>query len=496
MLKKVSPVVIAVVCLMWIALITGFYYLYHKPFSADFAIRLLQGIWQWISALVVISICGGLGRRILLSYGGNPVTNGFIQFTLGFGVAATLILVIGLLGYIRITFPILTLIALVLLRKQTLAWWRDIMQTRSIWQDSDRYEKVILAIVLILASASLLIASAPAIHYDALTYHLSLPAAYLHYGQIINLPDAIRAGMSQLGEMLYLWTASLGGLISAAITGWLVGFAAIVALFTSIKQAVNHRAAIIGVAALAAGTSVMAALSWAYIDWFCLVFGLAGLISLAGWAQTGNRRDILLAGLFTGFAIACKLTAGVFALGAVLWVVVHSFRQKQNFFKLIMEYLVAAFLPVLPWLVKNWVGYGNPFYPYLSSREYLDAGRAAMLQTQPAFGNWMDIVLLPFRATTIGLEGMAGYSHAIGPLMLILGIFAWLKVPLKGENSESSLCREMARGDRIVDLGGCQPVQRHTGANPPVLCPVPGHYRAGRGWLSCADFSQHSAPGP
>jgi hypothetical protein len=436
MLKKISPVFVAVVCLVWIALITGFYYLYHKPFSAEFAIRLIQGIWQWFCALIALTICGGLGRKLLQFESGNPVTNAFIQLALGFGASATLVLIIGVAGNIRITIPILTLISLILLRKQIILWGWDILHVRSIWKDSDRYEKVILSLIILMVSASLLIASAPALHYDALTYHLALPATYLLDGRITALPNLVRAGMSQLGEMFFVWVASLGGLISAAIAGLITGFVAMLALFSSLKQALNHRAAVIGIAALAAGTSIIDALSWAYIDWFCFVFGLAGLISLVEWVKTGKKRDIFLAGLFTGFGIACKMTAGVFAVGSLLFIIMLGIRQKQKYLNFAILYIAATILPMLPWLIKNFVGFGNPFYPYLSINGELIAGRAAMLQTLPAFGNWMDTIFLPFRATIVGLEGMAGYSHSIGPLLLILGIFAWLTDTSKGDHTK------------------------------------------------------------
>ncbi len=436
MLKKISPVFVAVVCLVWIVLITGFYYLYHKPFSAEFAIRLIQGIWQWFCALIVLSICGGLGRRLLQFESGNPVTNAFIQLALGFGTSATLVLIIGVVGYIRITIPILTLISLILLRKQIIHWGRDILHVRSIWIDSDRYEKMILSLIMMMVSSSLLIASAPAFHYDALTYHFALPATYLEDGRISALPNLVRAGMSQLGEMFYVWAASMGGLISAAIAGLITGFLAMLSLFFSLKQALNHRAAIIGIAALAAGTSIIAALGWAYIDWFCFVFGLTGLISLSEWVKTGKKRDIFLAGLFTGFGIACKMTAGVFAVGTLLLIIMLGVRNKQKYLNFAVLYIATTILPMLPWLVKNFIGYSNPFYPYLSFSSALTSGRAAMLQNLPAFGNWLDLILLPFRATTIGAEGLAGYSHSIGPLLLILGAFAWFRIPNQDKRSD------------------------------------------------------------
>ena len=426
MTRKISPGIIAFICLVWIAIISGFYYMFHKPFTADLAIRLIQFLWQIICAGVVFSAAAGLGRWLHPGAKDGTVTRAFVQMVLGLGIAASLVLLIGFAGYNRITLPVITLLALILLRKQILSWWRDLSAIKTIWGESGRYEKALILIIAIMLTATLITASAPAVHYDALTYHLALPETYLLNGRISALPELIRSGMPQLGEMIYLWTASLGGSSAAAVAGWLLGAITFLALFFNLRETFPYRAALIGCAALAAGTSVISALGWAYIDWFCLAFGLAVLICLKQWALDGNARSLLLAGLFAGFGIATKYTAGVIIFGALLWTVYFAIRQKRDAVKPVLLFLIGALLPVLPWLIKNLIATGNPLYPFISFAGSFNADRAATLQSLYPFGNWLDVVLLPFRATTIGVEGMAGYSHSIGPLLLILGVFAWI----------------------------------------------------------------------
>ena len=426
MTRKISPGIIAFICLVWIAIISGFYYMYHKPFTADLALRLIQFLWQIICAGVVFSTSAGLGRWIFPDVKDRSFSRTFVQLVLGLGIAATLVLLLGFAGYIRITLPVITFLALILLRKQILSWWSDFSTVKELWSGSGRYEKMLMGIIAVMLFAGLITASAPAIHYDALTYHLALPETYLLNGRISALPELIRSGMPQLGEMIYLWTASLGGTSAAAVAGWLLGAITLLALLFALRESFQYRAALIGCAALAAGTSVISALGWAYIDWFCLAFGLGVLICLKVWAQNGNARSLLLAGLFTGFGIAAKYTAGVIIFGTLLWIIYYGVRQKREVFKPVLLLLVGAILPVLPWLIKNLIATGNPLYPFVSFAGSFNADRAATLQSLYPFGNWLDIVLLPFRVTTIGVEGMAGYSHSIGPLLLILGVFAWI----------------------------------------------------------------------
>ncbi len=441
MSRKITPGIIAVIALVWIVLISSFYYIYHKPFTPEFALRMAQFVWHIISAGMVISICGGLGRRIFPGDKEQPVIRAFIQLSVGLGIAATLVFILGFAGYIRITLPVITVAALLLLRKLIFGWWRDLSMVKTVWGDSGCYEKTLVWITGIMLATALIIASAPPIHYDALTYHLALPETYLLNGRISILPEMIRGAMPQLGEMLYLWAATLGGIPAAAVAGWLLGSITILALLFTLRETFKNRAALIGCAALAAGTSIVSALGWGYIDWFCLSFGLAGLICLKRWAQSGNMQDILLAGLAAGFAVASKYTAGVFVVGAILWIAKEGIWQKRAPIKPILLFLTGAILPVLPWLIKNLIATGNPLYPYFSFAGSFSAERAAILQSLPPFGNWLDLVLLPFRATTVGVDGMAGYSHSIGPLLLILGVFAWIKYDSSEQNPLLSIAR-------------------------------------------------------
>lgn len=362
----------------------------------------------------------------------------FLQLILGLGIGATIVFLLGLIGYIRITLPAASVLSLVFLRKHIIAWWKGLASYQSLLVELGRYEKTLLGLILLLLTAALITSSAPPIHYDALTYHLALPEIYLLNNRISALPEIVRSGMPQLGEMIYLWAGSIGGSAAAAVTGWFTGSMALLALIGTLRRVFSLRSTWVGVAALASGTSIISALGWAYIDWFCFLFGLAGLISLTHWVQDQKTSTLILTGLFAGFAVASKYTAGVFAVGILVFLLFFAIQHKENFLKRTVLFIGSFLIPILPWLIKNLVSTGNPLYPYFSFSGSFSAERAAILQNLPPFGNWTDLFLLPFRATTIGAEGLAGYSHSIGPLLLILGVFAWMNT--RPDNKPDPLC--------------------------------------------------------
>jgi hypothetical protein len=87
-------------------------------------------------------------------------------------------------------------------------------------------------------------------------------------------------------------------------------------------------------------------------------------------------------------------------------------------------------LPVMlvfsPWLIKNLIATGNPVYPLLFPGGAMSPLRLLYFQGGRPWGNWLDVLVLPARATLWGAEGAPGYSASIGPLLLGLGLAAGL----------------------------------------------------------------------
>ena len=86
---------------------------------------------------------------------------------------------------------------------------------------------------------------------------------------------------------------------------------------------------------------------------------------------------------------------------------------------------IALFL-FSPWLIKNWLATGNPVYPLLFPAGEMNAFRLELYQGDTAWGDWRDLVFLPWRATIWGIDGAVGYSAEIGALLLAFSAFSWL----------------------------------------------------------------------
>lgn len=414
--------------ILWLYGLIVLYYLTHKPFTAEQAAEYAILFWQILLAVGFISIAGGVGKRLVPEIDAHPLTALALQALLGVGVLSpgiTLIgMTLGLPSWMLFGLPVLLL---VVFWREIRAWWKQWGAWAGVWKESDRLGKTIAWLCGGIALLSLSVALAPPVKFDALVYHLVLPNIYLDAGRVVSVPGMIFSGMPQLTEMLFAWAIGLGGNSAATSLGWAVAGVAGLGLTGYLYERFGTRAAWVGLAASLAGFSLSSAMAWGYVDWFCLAYGLGCLVCLDQWRNTGERRWLIVGGAFAGFALGSKYTAGVLllaGLGVLLW---SGWKQKARVLLPLVLFGATAVVVTLPWWVKNALFTGNPFYPFLfhAAGSLGDAGQRIYESSGP-WGNWLDVLLLPIRATVMGVEGGEGYSASIGPLLLGLGAFSWL----------------------------------------------------------------------
>jgi len=146
------------------------------------------------------------------------------------------------------------------------------------------------------------------------------------------------------------------------------------------------------------------------------------------WRRTRQRKILILAAVFTALAMGAKYTAGVMLLCGLLIVLLSLFREEppRKVAQSIFLYCWVVILFFSPWLIKNLIATGNPVYPLIFPSGAMNDVRLARYQGGEPWGGWQDTILLPLRATILGVEGSPGYSASIGPLLLGLGALFWL----------------------------------------------------------------------
>lgn len=208
---------------------------------------------------------------------------------------------------------------------------------------------------------------APPTSWDALTYHLYLPARWLLEGRIVHIPtvfgDPVAAFAPQNGALLFAWWLGLLG--GDAITNVVNALAACLFAVALIRLARYCGApreaaslAAIGVFWIAPMRNVIYESN---VDMLMLAFWAASLLYTAQALDPRRPAPWLVGGLSVGLAIGTKVI-GVVLLGpqALLFAVVLCMRRLPG---ALMGYALAVAAGGGWWFLIDLMRYGNPLFP-------------------------------------------------------------------------------------------------------------------------------------
>ena len=378
-------------------------------------------------ALVTI----GVGRMCILAFGVRFVSFGehlFFSAGIGLIVVGYAVFFLGTIGLLS-TLPLCLLLAALGLAA---FWgWRHNPHIqvkppagRVAW---DYRSVALLGFVLL---AGFLLVLAPETGKDALIYHLAVPKLYLAHHGFYFIPGNVFAGYPLLGEMHYLLALFLRNDILAKT----IHFSLLCGILLGIGQFIRFQMRENAFPALAmllfaSIPSVFAVSHTAYNDLFVAFFTLAAVYAYLRWSETGLRNWIILCGIFTGSAAACKYTALMMAPLGVLGILLSSNRSKtdtrQVFFQL-ASYILALAVVGCPFYLKNWIMTGNPVYPFfydIFGGRGWDSDQARVYDTFIAglgMGRtWADYLLLPWNLSLRAKADSPQFDGILGPAFLI-----------------------------------------------------------------------------
>lgn len=437
------------VILTWVTLGLAGYYAFHRPFTPEFVRQTAASLRDIFITAMLFALAGALGSRLLARLQAPPLARLAARAALGLGILSLFYLLVGSsLGTNGLVAWLTLLFLGFWLRNEFATWAADFSGFKTLWKLSGGLGRVIAWLCIMIFAIALLKSLAPPTGFDALVYHLSLPKIYLGQGHIGYIAENTFSGYPQLPHMLITWAGALG-MQHGALVGWGIGLLAAIGSFGHLATRLNTKSAWVAVAALLCGASLSNALTSAYVDWASILMAWGMLFSINLWAEKRKPEFVMWAGIFAGLAFGTKYSAGLLAplgLIAVLWIGGRDWRAAWRF-------ALAALVVSAPWLLRNALATGNPFYPVLLTGGEMDAFRLNYYQGFAPQGSWLDVLLLPMRATFAGVEGgrvgdAPGYESSIGPLLLILGTLALLP---SGEKKGARHLKDLAA---LVAIGG------------------------------------------
>ncbi len=288
--------------------------------------------------------------------------------------------------------------------------------------------------LMIAAVWTLLIVCTPSAFYDQLHYHLAFPFSWLRAGTITTFPRHAFSFFPANMGLLYVYGLGLFGPWAAQALHWWMGAYAVVGIGLLAAMFHGRKAGWWSALFFALTPSVLLSATWAAADLGIAAFSVAAwLLILAAWRREAIREKVfcwLLGGALVGIAAGCKISA-ITTVAFPLFIAVLLFPHQRGQARLNAAFfwLAGAGITFVPWLLRNALTTGNPFYPFFSSifqwgalaREM--AGSADYSQALSGVP-----VALPsaWRLLTFGTFAPTGVGGIIGPVYLIvLPMAAW-----------------------------------------------------------------------
>lgn len=327
--------------------------------------------------ITAASLGDTLYRFIFKGTGHSNVERFVISFPIGFSGLMILGLILGLSGGLttEIAYSSITIILLLTVPTWLKFVWEILKNVKRTWKIVSQHPDtgIIAAVVFFFAVFLIgpyLWASAPAIRWDSLSYHVAVPQIYISHQAMVEIPESVQTYWAHYAEILYTLGMLLGG---QPLPGWLHLFMGILSAgFTAIIGArlINWKIGAIAALIFFTIPLVNYELSTAYIEGFTTLFVLAMLFSALNWYRFGYDRWLFLSGLFAGFSLGVKLNSLPFVLVCFSMAIVYRSWKERSWAGLVKTF-VSLIFPALvfwsPWLIRDWLWTGNPIFPNYNS---------------------------------------------------------------------------------------------------------------------------------
>ena len=251
-----------------------------------------------------------------------------------------------------------------------------------IWMvDKSKWNLLLWLVILLVLSAEVVLSLLPPTARDELTHHLAIPRLYVKAGRIYGIPFAPYSYYPMLLDMLYTpWVRWGWDSIPKLIHG-LYGFMTALLIYAYLGRRLSPLYGLLGFFSFISAPAILRLSNWAYVDLGLTFYSTAALLCLLRWVEAAQiskfeirnskwNRWLILAGLSAGFAVATKPNGMLVVLLLLLMLIYAPGREKgkgvRETLSFAFLFLVLAGTAVSPWVLKNLLWTGNPFFPFLT----------------------------------------------------------------------------------------------------------------------------------
>ena len=435
--------------ILWISFVTAAFFVVQKPDALAVA-KGIASTLETIGLAFLFILAGTSIGYILLSRSSMQIeSTPRLLISIGLGQA-----ILGLTGFglvvINQARPVLFLIILVAMpilataSRSLLVARTDLRRLTSDLKDSAKSApRWIVWFALLAAVLTFILALAPPIDaFDALFYHLTVPAWWLRDDglKLINMPHY---WFPSLVEGMYLWPLAFGKDSVPQLLHVVFALLTVLMTWNWTRETWNPKTSWWSIAIFLSMPSLTWLAAWAYTDLALSFYSLAALYSLWKWKSTSDHRWLTIAGAMIGFAMGIKYTGFVLPVALFALILWWGRSGISGTLKPLSRLAGIGILIASPWYLRNWIWMGNPFYPFVFGGPYWDSFRANWYAGAGTGIGWnsTQIILLPL-ITTLGYRDVNYFDGRFGPFFLMLFpmvLWIWWKARSTDANRRDAL---------------------------------------------------------
>lgn len=418
---------------LWVGFLFGGYFWAHRPFELATLVAIGTAVLNVAVWLIITFLGMALGFILLKNVFADeaPLSLLVLSTGVGLGLIAVIMGVLGLLGLFQ---PIIAWGLIIVLAGITVRQWRPLwahLRYLPKPQPDTRFQQFILWYAIISLVLTFLIALAPIVAWDSLTYHLVGPKYFIEAGRFVHPVNIPHMGFPLLGQMQFTLGMLLVGDGTAPLLHYGYGLLSLGMTITLARHLFNREVAWWSAMVLLSVPTFFTLMAWPYVDITLMFYTTAVFYTFYRWKETKQTGWLVLTGLMIGFSGGLKYTAIAMPIAVTFGIMWES--RRDGLVLIIKRLFIVgaiAFALVIPWLTENILTTGNPVYPFFFENGKFWDEWWAWWYDLPGTGLWSiapgRLLIVPLEATIAGTEGSDFYEATIGPF--ILGLLFLLPV--------------------------------------------------------------------
>ncbi len=331
---------------------------------------------QTILCFILLAACSfGLGRLCLWRVRFARQAEEFVFSTaVGMVVLAYAVLLLGAVGWMSPLVVSLTFAVGCFASVPVVSRFAGRIQWRA-WRP-DPLSLVCLAVLVGAAGLNAVCTLNPILEVDTYEYHIAIPKAWLVAARVFPIPYCLQSNYHFLAEMLNVIALALSqnDVVLCKLIQWYAGLLLAVATWCFGRSFFSARVAWVA----ATLVYLIKEISWisasGYIDLTHGLYLWLGIYAMIRAVCLRRWNYHAFAGIFFGCAFATKQSGAMFAViayVACLAALAVDRRRRPDIRYGFAQALLAGAVALAvgsPWLIKNYIVTGDPFFPFLVAR--------------------------------------------------------------------------------------------------------------------------------